>query len=165
MRISAAPRIRRLFFFLHEEHGSQVLSLPFSRQRNTRVSSKGSFAASLGFAESCAWSAPRRHDGGLHQRFSPRVTADCNPVFRNGQPNLRCITFCRSVQFSNLHGKNSLCLRCSRYPVPASPVFFVWPAASRIACRAFCPWLPTNSTVPSTTICGVYGLPFPSTPE
>src|SRR5882762_11289562 len=91
-------------FFLHEEHGSQVLSLPFSLQRNTRVSSKGNFAASLCFADL----AHGAHHGGMMEVFTS-VLATCHrglqPRFRNGQPNLRCITFCRSVQFSNLHGK------------------------------------------------------------
>src|ERR1700720_511773 len=48
-------------FFLHEQHGPQILALPFLLQRNIRIPSEGSFAVSLRFADL----AHGAHHGGM----------------------------------------------------------------------------------------------------
>src|SRR6266478_7649265 len=76
-------------FVLHEEHGPQILSLPFSLQGDTRVSSKGNVAVSIRFADL----AHEAYHGGMMEVFAS-VLAACHrgvqPRFRNGQPDFRC---------------------------------------------------------------------------
>src|SRR5713226_10292971 len=91
-------------FFLHEDHGPQVLALPFFLKRYTRFSREGRFAISLGLADLVHGA----HHRGVVKVFAGVLAARYRGVqsgFRNGQPLYRGVTWLKSFEFTNLHGK------------------------------------------------------------
>src|SRR6266478_5595664 len=109
-------------FVLHEEHGPQILSLPFSLQGDTRVSIKGNVAVSIRFADL----AHEAYHGGMMEVFAT-VLAQRHRYFCLACCFKNCLPRLPPVAANEFHRPVHHHLRCIRVTVSESPGINILP--------------------------------------